>query len=444
MEKLLLFLDMFPMKKLQSKSTSEALQYSLRQQELVSVIALEMNSLKSFPEQIKSTLHKIGTHTGVSRVYIFEDSVDGTTTSNTFEWCNEGIEPQINTLQKFPYADIPSWKKNLEKDGRIYSEDVTRLPVDLQAALEPQGIRSIIAYPLYVEQRFFGFIGFDECIRKKRWSGSELELLRTLSGIVANAYERKQMEVTLRHERDKANEANLAKTRFLASISHEIRSPMNAVLGFSEALVHELPDEEQRKMVQSIITSGNLLLSLLNDILDLSKIEAGRMEIVPGPVHLKVLLEEIHLVFGLQAGQKGIALQLSVDDALPEVLLVDEVRIKQVVFNLLGNAIKFTSKGEVRMTVGYTSPAGGGMSVPPGILLLEVSDTGIGIPREELERIFEPFVQAPDVAGGGYGGTGLGLSICRRLVEQMHGTLVVRSRVGKGSVFTATIPCSEP
>ncbi|MCA1747421.1 MAG: GAF domain-containing protein, partial [Bacteroidales bacterium] len=279
-----------------SKSTNQALEYSLRQQELVSEIALEMNSLKSFPEQINRTLRKIGTHTGVSRVYIFEDSPDGTNSSNTFEWCNEGVEPQIDLLQDFPYVAMPSWKKHLERDGRIFSEDITRLPADMQEVFEPQGIRSIIAYPLYVKERFFGFIGFDECVRKMRWSRTELELLRTLSGIVANAYERKQMETSLRCERDKANDANRAKTLFLASISHEIRSPMNTVLGFSEVLLHELPDAEQRKMAQAIITSGNLLLSLLNDILNLSKIEAGRMEIVPGPVQLKPLLEEIRTV----------------------------------------------------------------------------------------------------------------------------------------------------
>jgi signal transduction histidine kinase len=416
----------------------------MRQQELVSEIALEMNSLNSFPEQISRTLQKIGTHTGVCRVYIFEESVDGTKCSNTYEWCNEGVEPQIDLLQDFPYALIPSWKEILKKEGRIFSEDVTKLPVDLQSALKPQGVQSIIAYPLYVQQKFFGFIGFDECVRKKRWSAQELELLRTLSGIVANAYERKQMEASLRQERDRANEANRAKNLFLASISHEIRSPMHAVLGFSEALLHELPDGEQRKMAQSIITSGNLLLSLLNDILDLSKIEAGRMEIVPGPVQLKQLLEEILTVFGLHADKKGIALHLTVDNALPEVLLVDAVRIKQVVFNLLGNAIKFTRKGDVRMTVSYTNTRQGNMPADPATLTFEVSDTGIGIPLEEQKRIFEPFIQATGVANGGYGGTGLGLSICKRLVEQMHGSLVVKSRLGKGSLFTATIPCSEP
>ncbi|MCA1746694.1 MAG: GAF domain-containing protein, partial [Bacteroidales bacterium] len=190
----MVFPDLFLMNKPLSKSTNQALEYSLRQQELVSEIALEMNSLKSFPDQINSTLHKIGTHTEVSRVYIFEDSADGTTSSNTFEWCNEGIESQINILQDFPYEALPSWKKHLEKNGRIFSEDITLLPADMQEVFEPQGICSIIAYPLYVKERFFGFIGFDECVRKKRWSRTELELLRTLSGIVANAYEREQME----------------------------------------------------------------------------------------------------------------------------------------------------------------------------------------------------------------------------------------------------------
>lgn len=442
------------------------LQHILQQQELVSEIALGMNTLEDFSVRVNRALQRTGEHTGVSRVYIFEDAEDGATTNNTYEWCNRGIAPQIEELQGFPYDSAPSWKATVQKEGRIYSENIDALPDDLRALFEAQGIRSIIAYPLYMQQRYFGFIGFDECVRNKVWSRMELELLRTISGIIASSFERKQMEESLRCERDRANAANLAKTQFLTHMSHEIRSPMNIVLGYSEVLMEELPDQEQRKMARSIITGGRMLLSLLNDILDLSKIEAGRMEVAPAPVKVEPVLEELGLLFGQQAEKKGIDFTLSVSDALPDVVVVDETRIRQVIFNLAGNAIKFTGRGRVELQADYfrgdTSFANSGMSNPDkgkkaaeeisvehdkkgpqNTLQIKISDTGIGIPSHEQEHVFEPFVQSAGVTDDGFGGTGLGLSICKRLVEQMGGTIGVASRVGKGSVFTVRIPCSE-
>ena len=413
-----------------------------------------------FSVRVNRALQRIGEHTGVSRVYIFEDAADGATTNNTYEWCNRGIAPQIEELQGFPYDSIPSWKRMLIDEGLVYSEDIRLLPADLQMPLDPQAIRSIIVYPLFVKQQFFGFIGFDECVRNKAWSRMELELLRTISGIIASSYERKMMEESLRCERDRANAANQAKTRFLAHMSHEIRSPMNIVLGYSEVLMEELPGEEQRKMARSIITGGRMLLSLLNDILDLSKIEAGKMEVAPQPVKLRPVLEELGLLFGQQAEKKGIDFTLSVNDNLPVVVVIDETRIRQVIFNLAGNAMKFTSQGQVGLQVDYILGAAAGRHVcnpeasdgpgaaagrhvcnPQNTLQIKISDTGIGIPPHEQEHIFEPFIQSTEVADGGFGGTGLGLSICKRLVEQMGGTIGVTSQVGDGSVFTVRIPC---
>ena len=451
------------MRRKETAGTYRELRHTLRQEELVSDIALGMNTLEDFSVRVNRALRQTGEHTGVSRVYIFEDSADGAATSNTFEWCNRGIAPQLEQLQMFPYAVIPSWRRMMQEEGRIYSENIEKLPADVHTALEPQGIRSIVVYPLIVQQRLFGFVGFDECVRVKRWKHSELELLRTISGIIAGSYERKLMEESLRCERDRANEANRAKDLFLANMSHEIRSPMNLVLGFSEALLNELPDPEQHQMVKSIITSGNLLLELLSDLLDLSKIGAGKMEIVPRPAALREMLADVGSLFSLKAQQKGLGFSVAIADTVPNEAMLDEVRVKQVIFNLLGNAIKFTNRGAVKMHADYSveprlrrsatsaepdpsapsGPATGGMSVN-GIISVKISDTGIGIPKMELDQIFEPFVQGSEIAGNGYGGTGLGLAICKRLMEQMHGTLQVESREGKGSVFTVTIPCSFP
>ncbi len=319
--------------------------------------------------------------------------------------------------------------------GCVFSENISELPDDLRAILEPQEIKSIIVYPLFVQGAFFGFIGFDECIRFKYWSKSELELLRTFSGIIANAYERKIMEQSIIDERDKANNANRAKSEFLANMSHEIRTPMNAILGFSEALYHKLDSVHHRKMVKSILSSGNLLLSLLNDILDLSKIEAGKLEISQQPVDLKNILREIKLLFSDKTLKKGIEINIFIPNDFPGILMLDEIRINQVIFNLVGNAVKFTHRGYVNLSVAFNPHSG-----DSGELTIEVEDSGIGIPESQKELIFEAFRQQSGQSNRTYGGVGLGLAISKRLVEKMNGIITVSSEVEKGSVFKVTIP----
>jgi PAS domain S-box-containing protein len=171
--------------------SEEKLKKNLVRQTILADIAQHFLSLDEFDKKISVTLSTIGKHTGVSRVYIFEDSADGTTTSNTYEWCNEGVSAQIDELQGIPYEIIPSWKKILIDQGRVFSTNIQELPEDILAILEPQGIKSILILPLYVENRFFGFVGFDECEREKIWEVDEVELLRTIAGIVSNSFERK-------------------------------------------------------------------------------------------------------------------------------------------------------------------------------------------------------------------------------------------------------------
>ncbi len=410
------------------------IQKNYRQQELLSEIALELNSLEDFSTRINTILKNIGLHTGVSRTYIFEDSADGLVTNNTYEWCNKDIKPHIEVLQRIPYEIIPSWKKLLFEKGMVYSENISRLPADLRGLLEPQGTKSIIVFPLYVKGSFFGFTGFDECVRYKKWDRSEIELLKTISGIIANAYERKVMEQSIIEERDRAQDANRAKSEFLANMSHEIRTPMNAILGFSEVLYNKLENSQHRKMIKSILSSGNLLLALLNDILDLSKIEAGKMLIVEQPVDLTNILNEINMMFSEKASLKGIEIKNSFEK-LPSKLMLDEIRIKQVLFNLVGNAIKFTHEGYVKTSIIY-KPA----ENKHGTLTIEVEDTGIGIPGEQQEKIFEAFEQQSGQSNRMFGGVGLGLAISKRLVEKMNGRISVDSKEGKGSVFRVILP----
>ncbi len=419
------------------KENERALQQNLKRQELLSEVALELNSREDFEKRIQTILQRIGNNIGVSRVYISEDSKDGMGTYKTFEWCNKNIQPQKNRLQGLSYESIPSWKSILFEKGRLYSEDISELPMDIRSILEPGNIKSIVAYPMFAKGRFFGFIGFDNCSRKS-WSKSELELLRTFSGIISNAYERKMMEQSIIDERDKANNANNAKSEFLANMSHEIRTPMNAILGFSEALFHKLDSAQHKKMLKSVLSSGNLLLSLLNDILDLSKIEAGKLEISLQPIDLKNILQEIKLLFNDKAGEKGIEINIFYDCKPRGFLLLDEIRIKQVIFNLVGNAIKFTHEGYVNLRVTYHLN-----TEKSGDLTIDVEDTGIGIPESQQTLIFEAFRQQSGQSNRIYGGIGLGLAISKRLVEKMNGKITVMSEEGKGSVFKVSLPGIE-
>jgi len=227
---------------------------------------------------------------------------------------------------------------------------------------------------------------------------------------------------------DQAEEANRAKSEFLANMSHEIRTPMNAVIGYTELLERTITDERQRGYLESIKAGSRSLLTLINDILDLSRVEAGKMRLEYGPLDLSRLLEDVRHIFTIRAREKGLELVFEMDENMPPVMVLDETRLRQVLFNLVGNAIKFTDHGEVRVRVAWKE------SEAPE-LCIEVVDTGIGIPEEQQERIFEAFEQQAGQSSRLYGGTGLGLAISRKLVEMMNGELSVRSQPGEGTTF---------
>lgn len=231
-----------------------------------------------------------------------------------------------------------------------------------------------------------------------------------------------------------AEAANQLKSQFLANISHELRTPLNAIIGYVQlqlaGMVGEIPDEI-REYQERVLVNARDLLKLINDILDMSKIEAGRMELINRPYNLEKLLGEVHDQFAILAEEKGIAVKLSVDKALPSELSGDQVRVKQIVANLVSNAIKFTHQGEVLLQAQQ-----GGKDT----WRLSVTDTGIGIPAHMREVIFDEFRQVDVKITREYGGTGLGLAIVRRLVLAMGGTIQVKSELGKGSIFTVVLP----
>ena len=240
----------------------------------------------------------------------------------------------------------------------------------------------------------------------------------------------------LEKAREAAETANQAKSIFLANMSHEIRTPMNAILGFTEILSNLIHDEQQLECLSAIQASGKSLLGLINDILDLTKVEIGKLELEYVPVDVHALFLEMKHIFTPKIKDKGIEFIIEMDESLPDMLILDEIRMRQVLLNLVGNAVKFTEEGYVKLSVHNQFPDEDHSKLD---LVFSIEDTGIGIPEDQIGLIFNAFEQQKGQVYTKYGGTGLGLAITEKLINMMKGEISVSSKVGKGSVFTVKI-----
>lgn len=388
-------------------------------------------------ETINKSLKDLGKFVGADRTYVFEyDWVNGIC-SNTFEWCEEGVSPQIDELQALPIETIKIWAGTHKEGKSINIPDVYELPEghELRIPLEQQEILSLLAIPMMDGDECIGFVGFDSVKEHKQYSAKEESLLSMFSKMLVNVKNRADLERKLIAEKQKAEVANNLKTEFLANMSHEIRTPMNAILGFSEILYNKIESPQHKKMIESILNSGNLLLALLNDILDLSKIEADKIELKEHPVDALRIVNEIQTLYFEKTLNKGVSLSVDVSPNFPSGFILDEIRFKQIIFNLLGNSIKFTHKGYVRINMVFEP-----IDDEFGQLNVEVIDTGIGIPKDQHQIIFDAFRQQSGTTSSEYAGAGLGLSISKRLAEKMNGYIDLVSEPGEGSMFTLVLP----
>ena len=407
--------------------------------EVANQLIIESDLMKA----IEKSFIIVGQATGIDRVYLFKNYYDedgNGYASQKLEWNSECSRLKLDnpSLQDIPFEAIEDFIKPI-KNGNVFECVVRNMNEGMaKDILKAQNILSIIILPIMIGDKFWGYIGFDEYKTERVWLEDEKSILKAFIEYIVATVKRNEVENELKKAKELADAANTAKSTFIANMSHEIRTPMNGIMGFLELLKNTSLDVEQKEYIQEVLSASEVLLYLINDILDLSKIEAGKLEIEKREFELNEVINKSVSSIRVKANQKGIGLNIKVDQEIPKKIIGDSFRLQQVLNNLLGNAVKFTNEGEICLISDLISKNDGNI-----YLKFEISDTGIGIEEKDLKSIFEPFTQADLSSTRKYGGTGLGLKITKDLINMMGGDITVESEIGKGTRFYFTIKLGQ-
>ncbi|MDZ7816516.1 MAG: PAS domain S-box protein [Planctomycetota bacterium] len=429
----------------------------------VSFVGEKFLSTDAWNSHIDEVLKRLGTAAKASRASVFKNEHDAEgrlIMCQKHGWITPLHELSANCeISGLCYLEdgLERWHSLLRSGKPVYGH-ASSFSKSEAAALSRTDIKSIAVVPVFLHRRWWGFLGFAQCDREREWSNAEIDALKAAAAIFGSAInmslahkelkeakettERANVQLSdaIEHANDmaeKARQANQAKSEFLANMSHEIRTPMQSILGNAELAANTELSSEQHEYLFGIRSSGDTLLSLINDILDLSKIEAGGIELELEEFDVVELLESATRTIVPRATEKNNELICHIHPDLPRYVIGDQFRLRQIVNNLLSNAVKFTKNGIISVNCKTVQPNGNPQNA---LIQISVKDTGIGISEENQQKIFEPFKQADGSTTRRYGGTGLGLTISRKLTQLMGGNMRVESSYGKGSTFYASVP----
>jgi len=423
------------------KKHEQALLHKDKLLEAISRATALLIKAENFDENIQSALAIIGEVTGANRVYIFSNSESPEYSmplmSQIYEWTDGKVEPQINNseLQNVPYElACPRWCRILSA-GKSVAGHVRDFPELERQGLEPQNIKSILATPITIDGYFWGFMGFDACLEEREWTPTEQLLLSAASNSIGAAILRKRNQDELVAAKEKAQESDRLKSAFLDNISHEIRTPVNGILGFLNLIrEEELAPEERDQYIDLINTSSERLLNLISDIIDISIVQSGQLKLTHEITSVPEILTAVFKEFKDLADRKKIDFNLNTH--LPQdegILITDPEKLSLIIRKLTGNAIKFTVHGSVSIDAAEDH----------GYLLITVTDTGVGISKEQQGRLFNKFTQADLSHSRPYEGMGLGLALAKAYTDALNGEIWFESQPGEGTVFFLKIPCNQ-
>lgn len=412
----------------------DQLSRNLQQLELITEIALIVNSQEQYGQAVLKALQKMGVHFQCTHALFYQIIEKQDFAQLQFDWCATGFDVSQGVNKEIAFEDIPSWKKLLMRNRMIVAADVKTLPPDLAVYLSALGVISIVVLPVFLKNNFYGFLVLQHIKGQHSYDSSEINIIRTLSTLISNGFERVQYEQSLRSSKVKAEEADRLKSAFLANLSHEIRTPMNSIIGFSDLLADpDLTTDQREDFIALIRKSGDTLLSIIENIIDISKLETNQLTVVHDECHVSRILDDLYFSFSQDPKvreEESVKLRMN-KPFRNYVIESDPFRLKQVLTNLIDNALKFTENGIVEFGFEKTNDKQ---------LLFCIKDSGIGISQDQIDLIFHRFRKLNYDYTRQYGGTGLGLSISKSLIELMGGKIWVESEPGKGSSFYFTIP----
>jgi len=421
------------------RKQSDLLASKLELQKSITEISESFILYEDINVSINLALEKLGKNLNVSRMLVFRMDYENKNVCAVNQWyANDNVpRAKIERYRNFT-AEKSLFPFNLDEKSQNFIVSCSNTAEEsMFNGLKSMDIVSFIFVPLYVEGCLWGVVCAENCVLTREWTEDERTFLATVSNIVSGAIMRNVYSTRLQQSLDKVVALSKSKDDFLSKISHEIRTPMNAILGIAEIQLQNETVPQKKEALGIIHNSGKSLLNIVNDLLDLSKIEAKKMELVPVKYDVASLINDTVQLYAARIEKKLIKFNLKVDENIPAELFGDELRIKQILNNILSNAFKYTDAGKISMSITSEKIQTKDSDV---MLIFRISDTGQGMTEEQKSRIFDEYYRFNLINNRTVGGTGLGMTIVQNLIIIMGGTISIESELNKGSTFTISLP----